>query len=48
MATTDTDLEGQTAGTSNEFNYEHELNRVKSAGVVTISPELFERVFFVM
>ena len=40
----DTDLEGQTAGTSNDFNYEQELHRVKSAGGVTISPELFERV----
>jgi hypothetical protein len=40
----DTDLESQTAGTSHEFSYEQELNRVKSAGGVTISPELFERV----
>jgi hypothetical protein len=40
----DTDLEGQTAGTSHEFSYEQELSRVKSAGGVTISPELFERV----
>src|SRR5271154_7125084 len=42
----DTDLEGQTAGTSHEFSYEQELSRVKSAGGVTISPELFERVGF--
>jgi hypothetical protein len=41
MATTSTtiDIEGQ-----KDDNYERELSRIKSAGAITISPELFERV----
>jgi hypothetical protein len=40
---TNVDLEGQN-GTDREFNYESELRKVKSAGAITISPELFEKV----
>jgi hypothetical protein len=38
------DIEGQHDPSSQEFNYENELRRVRSASAVTISPELFERV----
>lgn len=40
-----TDIEAQNE-ISQDFNHESELRRLKSAGAVTISPELFEKVFF--
>jgi hypothetical protein len=39
----DMDLENGTT-THDNYDYESELRKVKSAGAVTISPELFERV----
>jgi len=42
-----TDIEAQNE-ISQEFNHESKLRRLKSAGAVTISPELFEKVFFLV
>ena len=39
-----TDIEAQNHdGITQEFSRESELRRIKSAGAVTISPELFEK-----
>jgi hypothetical protein len=42
------DIEAQHDSSSQEFNYEHELRKVRSASVVTISPELFEKVWLLI
>jgi len=39
-----TDIEAQNE-ISQEFNHVSELRKIKSVGAVTISPELFEKVF---
>ena len=38
------DIEAQPDATTADFNHESELRRLKSAGAVTISSELFEKV----
>jgi hypothetical protein len=38
------DMDLENGNTDHDYDYQSELRKVKSAGAVTISPELFERV----